>query len=71
MRTYTDSPWKNRMKTFLLSEDMADVHFLVGTDDVTVRNCMLSNDKACRDLRSDFRHTSSSYRHRRKCFTGS
>ncbi|KAH7710549.1 BTB/POZ domain-containing protein 2-like protein [Aphelenchoides avenae] len=37
MSTYLDTPLKDRIKTFLLNEDMADVHFLVGFDDVKER----------------------------------
>lgn len=37
MSAYVDNPLKDRMKAFLLNEDMADVHFLVGFDDAKVR----------------------------------
>ncbi|KAH7706476.1 Btbd6 protein [Aphelenchoides avenae] len=37
MSTYLDNTLKDRMTSFLLNEDMADVHFLVGFDDVKER----------------------------------
>lgn len=32
MSNYDDLPLKERMKPFLLNEDMADIHFVVGVD---------------------------------------
>ncbi|KAH7704437.1 BTB/POZ domain-containing protein 3-like protein [Aphelenchoides avenae] len=37
MSDYVDLPVKDRMKTFLFNEEMADVHFLVGSDGVKER----------------------------------
>lgn len=40
MNAYVEIPLKDRIKAFLLNEDLADVHFLVGLDDIKVRNCI-------------------------------
>lgn len=50
MSAHFDNQWRGGMKPFLLNESHADVHFLVGIDDVKVRNCMLFIGKAYRGL---------------------
>lgn len=72
MSDFVDLPVKDRMKTFLFNEDMADVNFLVGTEDVQVSSRVVTPTMSTYyHNRSVFPPTRSYWQLRRKCSTDS